>query len=101
MYLCLLVGQLADMTVFVIFFTWHVFINVVSITYKCYLYFNISVFNVYAMLLFYLCKLYCTVFFYSCHVCCLLCHSGLCDVLILTLFIFNCQLTYVEYVKCM
>jgi hypothetical protein len=94
-YLCPLVGQLADMTVFVffLFFTWHVFINVVPVTYNGYLYFNISVFIIYAILLFYLCKLYCTVFFYSCVMSVVCCHSGLCDVLILTLFIFNCQLT--------
>ena len=64
------------------------------ITCICYLYFNYLYIYYYALLLFYWCTLYCTAFFCSSimklH---LVCNSCLWNVLILTCFIFSCQLT--------
>ena len=61
---------------------------------------TISIFTIYGLLLFYISKLYCTVFFYSCITSVIFVMSFmLVWYLILTLFIFNCQLTDVGFVK--
>ena len=64
----LLFGWLANISILVILFIFShgtYFLNVVCITCICNLYFNYG-FNIYALLLFYPCKLYCSAFFHSC-----------------------------------
>jgi hypothetical protein len=69
--------------------------NILPITYTL----TISIFITSVLLLFYPCKSYCAAFLYSCIMLYLLCHSCLHDVLILTCFIFNCQLKDAGFAK--
>ena len=101
-----LFGRLANISIHVILCIFShstYFLNVITITciYKACVLTVYLLFIICALLLSCTCKLYCTAFFVlvSCLIY-LLCHSLFCDVLILTCFMFSCQLTDVGFVKC-